>query len=758
MAYQTIGTYNIYDFEQEEIIETNQVAGENGVVTEVSTIIQQYVHIRFDLEVQQEIISEENKSNFLAKLYWSATNGENGNDITIDVRNNSYNTGTSIYLGDYYTFNGQISLNNYRVSVPLGETVTKQLVCIFDSSSTYNRNYTQRKILTPYHNLDGTFSNFSDSVGNIINPRFVVKAHYGILNFIKDGEAQNIFWNTGSSGKVNVDFTPLTIDRAIYPLTADNFTDEGNPSFSYTAISGTSYIGNGSYATDSIVSLQSAISLDGETIDIDYRNISTNSGTYTFTLTEAEREILREHAQGSPNVPIYYLIKVIRGVNNQSVTFVSSTERIFTVVGANPSLNPTVKDIKSETLALTGNENTFIRYESMAEYAINATASKHATIVSQSVTCGSKTISNLPNGVIDDVESAAFIFQAYDSRGLQTQTVVQKNLVEYVKPTCYQKLEIQISGETGAQISLTVNGNYYDGSFGAVNNTLQLQVRFTDDSGVMGSWTNISGTPTYTNNKYELTTTFSGFNYGKSYIFQCKAIDKLNTVESSQYTIRLLPVFDWSDTDFNFNVPVNIEANELDMHGNTVLTHNDTSNTTVLSASGGNVYIRPNGPTSTYGETIIYSNGNVAFNGNVDINGNIDFDSFSISGNTIADYIIASGSSSMGSNGTWYWYKYASGKSEAWGCRNFGKCAITTSYGSLYRSEVFSQDLPSNVFIRTPDVININVVSASMGCWVSKHETAAPSAATTGSFIVLRPASATTTMTYIGFHIIGEWK
>lgn len=753
MAYQTIGTYKIYEFEQEEIIDTQQIVGEDGVVSEVSTVVQQYFYIRFDLEVQQEIISEENKSNFLAKLYWTATNGENGNDVTINVSQSTYDTYTNIWLGDYYTTTNQPSLYNYNIVVPLGKTKTKQLVRIFDSSSTYKHN-SSSYIVTPYHNLDGTFSYFSDTSNNTLLPLFKVKARCRIKNYIKDGEATTSTFQD----EVNVAFTPLTIDRAIYPLTADNFTDEGNPSFTYTASAGTSYIGNGDYASDSIVSLQSAISLDGETIDIDYRNISTNSGTYTFTLTEAEREILREHAQGSPNVPIHYLIKVIRGVNNQSVTFVSSTERIFTVVGANPSLNPTVKDIRSETLALTGNENTFVRYESMAEYAINATANKHATIVSQSVTCGSKTISNLPNGVIDAVESAAFIFQAYDSRGLQTQTVVQKTLVEYVKPTCYQKLEIQISGETGAQISLTVNGNYYDGSFGAVNNTLQLQVRYTDDSGVMGAWTNISGTPTYTNNKYELTTTFSGFNYGKSYIFQCKAIDKLNTVESSQYTIRLLPVFDWSENDFNFNVPVNIEANELDMHGNTVLTHNDTSNTTVLSASGGNVYIRPNGPTSTYGETIIYSNGNVAFNGNVDINGNIDFDSFSISGNTIADYIIASGSNSMGSNGTWYWYKYASGKAEAWGCRNFGQCNITTSYGSLYRSEVFSQDLPSNLFIRTPDVININVVSASMGCWVSKHETTAPSAATTGSFVVLRPDSATTTMTYIGFHIIGEWK
>jgi hypothetical protein len=66
--------------------------------------------------------------------------------------------------------------------------------------------------------------------------------------------------------------------------------------------------------------------------------------------------------------------------------------------------------------------------------------------------------------------------------------------------------------------------------------------------------------------------------------------------------------------------------------------------------------------------------------------------------------------------------------------------------------------LPNNVFIRTPDSININIVHANFGGWICKHEQTAPSADTTGSFIFVRPASATVTPTNLGFHIIGEWK
>jgi hypothetical protein len=84
--------------------------------------------------------------------------------------------------------------------------------------------------------------------------------------------------------------------------------------------------------------------------------------------------------------------------------------------------------------------------------------------------------------------------------------------------------------------------------------------------------------------------------------------------------------------------------------------------------------------------------------------------------------------------------------------------AVTTAWGNLYRSAIFTQDLPDNVFIRTPDAININIVHATFGGWICKHEQTAPSAATTGSFIFVRPATATVTPTNIGFYVVGEWK
>jgi hypothetical protein len=84
--------------------------------------------------------------------------------------------------------------------------------------------------------------------------------------------------------------------------------------------------------------------------------------------------------------------------------------------------------------------------------------------------------------------------------------------------------------------------------------------------------------------------------------------------------------------------------------------------------------------------------------------------------------------------------------------------AVNTAWGNLYRSAIFTQDLPDDVFKTTPDVININIVNGGYGGWICKHENTAPSAVTTGSFIYVRPASAQVSPSYIGFHVIGVWK
>ena len=733
MAYEVIKTLLIGEKIQEEV-------KEDGV------LITPYARLWGELVISQERNTTTNTSSFKAELKVGCTIAPEIEETTVWMyTGSSYNRISGF---DYYTKDNIAE----KLKVPSGTTRTK-VIRVYDSTDgdMFNGD------LYGYHDLDGVLRRIfisPNSSDDKTTTDFTFKAE---IDCYTDGGFDTTLHETKSTT-----ITPLSIERGIVPTTADSFTDEENPTITYTAAGGKvcakDKYNDWGAPTDTILSIEAAISLDGVTPDIEFREIPTSSGTYVFELTEQDRLLLRQRVQGSNTTPIYYLFKTVRAINSSYYTydeksFNTSIQRTLTIVGCNPTLNPTVKDIKQETLALTGDENTFIRYASMAEYAINAVASKEASIVTQYVQCGSKKIVDLPQGVIDNVESADFKFYILDSRNMAASSTVFKNLVEYVKPTCYQTAKIELSGETGAKVNVTINGSYYNGSFGAADNTLLVEMRYTDDNGDMGDWIVVNEAPTFDGTSYTVETSVSGFSYSKAYVFQCRVTDKIYTAQSSQYTIRLLPIFDWSEKDFNFNIPVNIDANELNMSQETILRYNDLSNRAILSGGGGGVYLRPNGTESTDGEMIIKPDGSVSFGGTV----NLD-NGFTIGGKTIADYIVETGEEAMGTNGTWYWAKWASGKAECWGCRNFGNTAVTTAWGNLYRSAVFSQSLPDGLFKTTPDVITMNVVNSNYGGWICKHENSAPSAVTTGSFIFTRPASATVSPLYIGFHVIGISK
>ena len=129
-----------------------------------------------------------------------------------------------------------------------------------------------------------------------------------------------------------------------------------------------------------------------------------------------------------------------------------------------------------------------------------------------------------------------------------------------------------------------------------------------------------------------------------------------------------------------------------------------------------------------------------------------------IEGAPLNDFVIEYGQEPMGSNGTWYWRKWKSGRAECYGCRNFGAMAITTTWGSLYRSSSFRQDLPGGLFIDTPEVIDICYRGSNYGGWVIRHEDYDASDYSTGGFCIVRPASATLSTSDIGFNVIGRWK
>ena len=574
---------------------------------------------------------------------------------------------------------------------------------------------------TATHDPDGT---------KTVNISFRVKcedAGVCAYSFVYDTlmDANNYFPDITGSFSISME----AIKKDAKLLTASSFTDETNPTITYSNPAG-----------EATTTLQAGISIDGTNMVVPYRDIPKTDTSYTFNLTDAEVNALRAAVYDTTITQATFILKSVIG----STTYTSSLAADFTIVNCDPILSiDTIRDVNSTTAALTGNDEILIRYESMASFGYSAAAQKEATIVSHYVMNGTKRIDNQFYGVFDDVESGTFTFSATDSRGITNTVSTNSTLIPYVKPTCYQEVKTELAGEVGAQIYLTITGDYYDGSFGATSNSIKIEVRHTLRNGSMSDWYEIADTPTLKNGTYQAEFILSDLSYNHAYTIQSRMSDKLNLVISEAYSARVMPLFDWATSDFNFNIPIN-------MDGETVLRHNKEANNTVLSASGGHIYLRPGGTSDTFSETIFYPNGDVEFSGSIIANGEV------IGG--AIDYIVDSGEDSMGTNGTWYWTKWASGKAECYGKRNFGNMAITTTWGNLYRSAAQSQDLPYGLFADIPEVIDISFINSNYGGWIARHETTAPTESNTGSFIIVRPASATITPTYIGFNVIGRWK
>lgn len=131
----------------------------------------------------------------------------------------------------------------------------------------------------------------------------------------------------------------------------------------------------------------------------------------------------------------------------------------------------------------------------------------------------------------------------------------------------------------------------------------------------------------------------------------------------------------------------------------------------------------------------------------------------SIKGEQLEDYVIEQGTESMGSNGTWYWRKWHSGRADCWGVRNYGNMAINTAWGALYTSGTFTQSLPSELFAATPGHIDISINRTNTySGWVIGSSSDMPSKDTTGGFRVCRAEAATAGAVYISFNVIGRWK
>lgn len=320
------------------------------------------------------------------------------------------------------------------------------------------------------------------------------------------------------------------IPRAAEISTAPNFNDEDNPTITYSNPAG-----------NSVASLDACISLTGSADDIAYRAISKTGTSYTFNLTDAERNVLRNATTTSKTRTVKFFIRTIIGNN----TYYKSKDVTLTIVNGEPTFsNFTFQDTNSTTTTITGNNQYIIQNKSTLRATITAankaTAVKGASMVDYTFAIGSYSGTanysssdiNKDIGTVNASTNQTLSVTAKDSRGFTKVASKTVNIVPYSAPTISASVARDSNFEdttriniSGSMALLKVNGTTKN----AVNGTSGIQYRYKQStSSTWGSWTNVANT-TAADGTISTSQITQTFNKNYAYDFQFKITDKLET-------------------------------------------------------------------------------------------------------------------------------------------------------------------------------------------------------------------------------------
>lgn len=230
----------------------------------------------------------------------------------------------------------------------------------------------------------------------------------------------------------------------------------------------------------------------------------------------------------------------------QSTTFTVTANQALCA----PGVTGTVTDGNPVTVMLTGDSSKLVRFASRAVCSISAEAKNGATIKTKTI--AGKTVEE--SMTLEGVEQSSIPVAATDSRGYTTTAVLEVPMIPYTRLTAM--VTAQRTNPTNGKALLTVTGNCYRGSFGAVENT--LQIRCCVDGGA-----ELEFTPVWEEDTYSLQAELTGLDYLRNHTLVVAVSDRVQTITKTVGVGKGIPVFHWGENDFAFQVPVSLEGCRL---------------------------------------------------------------------------------------------------------------------------------------------------------------------------------------------------
>lgn len=360
---------------------------------------------------------------------------------------NSGSFNTSKYDGAYLTFNWSVDSQD-----------------IVNNQTTINWNLTGAGIASGYWYMAGNFKVVINGVtvyqsanriklytGTVVAQGKLTIPHdsYGSKNFSASAEAGIYYTAVNVNGSGNWDLP--SIPRKALITKVFNFADTEQPKFQYSNPAG-----------DSVNSLQACISFDGSTANIAYRDVPKGNQSYTFSLTDSERDSIRQAVTGQSGT-LYFILKTV--INGS--TYLDSKTVVCTINDASPTFDCSYYDTNSKTVAITENNQKIIQNNSTLRIEIsNAEAKKYASLKSVSVNLNGANYSGVFSGnsaVVDvgtvnisyDINASVTVF---DSRGNSTTKSLAIAIEYWQLPTAV--INIRRDSNYYSDCKITVSADY----------------------------------------------------------------------------------------------------------------------------------------------------------------------------------------------------------------------------------------------------------------------------------------------------------
>ena len=299
-----------------------------------------------------------------------------------------------------------------------------------------------------------------------------------------------------ANGETSGAISAPTIPRQANVTGYNDFNDEQNPTITYNNPGG--------------FRINARLEFAGTNIKRD--NIS-NTGSYTFNLTDAERKLLRQKCTGSSMTVRGVIATCIGGTTEN---YWSYWDRTMTIVNGNPTFdNFNFADSNTKTVALTGNNTSIVKGYSNVKVTIptsmKATAKKEASLSKYRVSIGTAIPVDITyssdkdvNGTVNNADSSTINVYAIDSRN--NSKLVSKQATNFISYSNIEKGNIDVVRTNGVSedVTLKINGTFNKVNFGKITNSIKsAQYRYR-----------IKGTDTWSSyNNLTLTIKDNNFSY-----------------------------------------------------------------------------------------------------------------------------------------------------------------------------------------------------------------------------------------------------